>query len=450
MASDPDLIAQLELEAWQRDRARASRFDVVATAAIWVLVALSVWPAVLVADAVAHGNARLAVACLMAAAFMSPLTVLGSRRSRIDHLRADTVVASMATGLTDALASASREAQERERQAETQRFERRLGNALEMAADEHDALEVVGRAFVAAIPHSPAELLLADNSHAHLTRKSFSAPDGKAPGCPVDSPAGCPAARRAQTQQFSNSEALDACPRLRGRPDGPSSAVCVPVAVMGRAVGVVHVTGPVDTAFSDVQVQSLRTLANLAGSRIGLLRAMSESQLQASTDTLTGLLNRRAFEHQFSVRREDAATMSVAMADLDHFKELNDTYGHDAGDRALRLFAKSIRDALRAHDLVGRHGGEEFSIALVDCSADSAAKVLDAFRARLDAAITVAGLPTFTVSVGVVEAHAQEDLLHVLERADAALFEAKRSGRDKVVTHTDSRSTTDLSASRLV
>jgi diguanylate cyclase (GGDEF)-like protein len=188
-------------------------------------------------------------------------------------------------------------------------------------------------------------------------------------------------------------------------------------------------------SLAETTVHELETLAKLAGARIGLLRVMAETQLRAATDNLTGLLNRRSFEQRASIMRRQVTAVAVAMADLDHFKPLNDTYGHETGDRALRLFAQVLSESVREHDLVCRHGGEEFVIALPGCSAERAREILEALNTRLDAAITVAGLPKFTVSVGVVEAGPQEDLPAILGRADEALFDAKRGGRDQVVIH---------------
>ena len=96
---------------------------------------------------------------------------------------------------------------------------------------------------------------------------------------------------------------------------------------------------------------------------------MAETQLQASTDTLTGLLNRRSFSERVAAVPAHLYPVAVAMADLDHFKTLNDTYGHETGDRALRLFARVLRDSLRTSDVASRYGGEEFAIAFPDCSA---------------------------------------------------------------------------------
>jgi diguanylate cyclase (GGDEF)-like protein len=160
---------------------------------------------------------------------------------------------------------------------------------------------------------------------------------------------------------------------------------------------------------------------------------MADTQLQAATDSLTGLLNRRSFERKLTAIRSGEPTVALAMADLDHFKKLNDTYGHETGDRALRLFADVLRGSFREHDLLGRQGGEEFVIALPACTAEGARRALDAVRERLDAALTVAGLPKFTVSIGVIDATVAEELPDLTARADAAMFAAKRAGRDQVV-----------------
>ncbi len=349
----------------------------------------------------------------------------GDLTKRID-VRSSDEVAQMGTALNLALDRVGE-------RARGQRFESRLANALDMADSEADVLAVIERSFASTVPESAIELLLADNSHAHLHRVAVGSSSDGPPGCSVESPDHCPAARRAQVQHFDDSEALDACPKLRGRPKGPSQAVCVPVSIMGRTVGVMHTTRAPGTPFADTQLFDLGTLAKLGGARIGMLRLMSETQLQAATDGLTGLLNRRSFEQKVTALRANGTSLSLVMADLDHFKVLNDAHGHPAGDRALVLFAQMLRSSFRAQDVIGRHGGEEFIIALPGCSAANAQRSLDALRSRLDAAITVAGLPRYTASFGVVEATEQEDLPTLIGRADACLITAKRDGRDRVV-----------------
>src|ERR1700693_713027 len=373
---------------WSAARSRNKR-----TAYLSCVIGVIVGPlvgllAVYLAALFATGAARYIVMGLWMAVLVAPMAIVLSFRSVKEQERSDGVIATLAGQF--------------ETQARGQRFESRLANALDMAEGEPEVVQVIERSFSAIVPDAPIELLLADNSHAHLLRMASASPTGAPPNCCVDSPDHCPAARRAQVQRFSDSEELDACPKLRGRPEGAVSAMCVPVSIMGRSVGVIHVTGEQHTAFSENTVQDLETLAKLSGSRIGLLRVMAETQLQATTDSLTGLLNRRSFEHRVAALRREEPSVVIAMADLDHFKLLNDSYGHETGDRALRLFAQVLRESLRTQDLVSRHGGEEFAIAIPDCGIEKAREIFDASRVRLDAAMTVAGLPKVPVGNGRV------------------------------------------------
>ena len=326
-------------------------------------------------------------------------------------------------------------ANEREMKGEARRreFETHLANELEMADGEPEVLDTVERALAATVPTTPVEVLLADNSHAHLARMVVSSPTGEPPGCTVDSPDQCPAARRSQVQRFGDSDALGVCPKLRNRPQGRCGAVCVPVAIMGRTVGVIHGTTEPGVLVDDLVVQDLQTLANQAGARLGMHRIMAETQLQASTDNLTGLLNRRTLENQVRVLRNERTPLALAMVDLDHFKDLNDTYGHETGDRALRLFADTLRSSLRDRDLLCRHGGEEFAIVLPECSISDACAAMEGVRAQLVDALRAASLPRFTASFGIVTAEPGEQLEAVTRRADTALFQAKREGRDRII-----------------
>ena len=220
-----------------------------------------------------------------------------------------------------------------EAQARGQRFESRLANALDMAEGEPEVVQVIERSFSAIVPDSPIELLLADNSHAHLLRMASASPTGRRRTAASTRRT---TARRPAGPRCSGSPTARSSTPARSSAAGPKgavSAMCVPVSIMGRSVGVIHVTGEQHTAFSENTVQDLETLAKLSGARIGLLRVMAETQLQATTDSLTGLLNRRSFEHRVAAVRREEPNVVIAMADLDHFKLLNDSYGHETGDR---------------------------------------------------------------------------------------------------------------------
>ena len=314
-------------------------------------------------------------------------------------------------------------------------FSSRLADALDMASSETEALRVIERAFGSVLPTQPVELLLADNSHAHLTRRAHAAPDGIPPGCGVPSPQECPAARRARMQSFPDSQAVNACPKLEGRTIGRCSALCIPVSVMGRTVGVIHTVSEVASPTGSDAATDLQSVAAQAGTRLGMLRVMAETQLQANTDGLTGLMNRRALENGYLKTRDSSLVTAVAMADLDHFKQLNDTYGHATGDRALRMFAQTLRGGMRSQDLVSRRGGEEFAVVFPDCDAAAAVAALQRVQTQLHVALRQSGLPTYTASFGVVEASIDEDFETTLARADVALFAAKAAGRDRVMVH---------------
>ncbi len=429
---------------WKDSASRSERLAGAYSLCGLLLIPALVIPSASFASRFTEGLALYLLAATIMVAVAAPLVYVMWRDGRTQQTETIWLMGALETQLTDALDGATRSAASRVTQARRQEFETRLANALEMAEGESEVIEVVERAFASTLPATPAELLLADNSHAHLSRMAVSTA-ADAHMCSVDSPNHCPAARRAQVQRFEDSDALDACPKLRDRPQGRLSAMCVPVSIMGRTVGVIHATAEYSATFEDEAVGDVATLANLAGARLGLLRMVADTQLQAATDSLTGLLNRRSLENKVRALGEGNVPYTVVMADLDHFKQLNDTHGHETGDRALRLFARTLKSSLRGNDLICRHGGEEFAIVLTRCSVQNAFSMLTSVRAAMAEAITGAGIPTLTVSFGVVEALVTEELATALARADAALFEAKRTGRDRIVIHDSAGQTVSAS-----
>jgi diguanylate cyclase (GGDEF)-like protein len=160
----------------------------------------------------------------------------------------------------------------------------------------------------------------------------------------------------------------------------------------------------------------------------------------ALVDPLTGLANRRAFLHEADAvaqrRAKGNEPLSVLLADLDRFKTVNDEFGHAIGDRVLQLFADTIRRTLRANDVSGRLGGEEFAFTLPGASAQEAAQVAERIRLRFaDAALTIgAHAVASTVSIGVASTSApMANVADLLALADRALYRAKAEGRDRVV-----------------
>jgi diguanylate cyclase (GGDEF)-like protein len=174
---------------------------------------------------------------------------------------------------------------------------------------------------------------------------------------------------------------------------------------------------------------------------VHMARERSEHVLrqQAETDELTGLLNRRAFfarsKAVIGSERQADRPVVLLLFDLDHFKAVNDRFGHAAGDRTLRLFAEIGAQAVRSTDLFGRIGGEEFAALLPGCDAATAESIAERIRLDLSAkAILHEGSRVITtVSVGVASMSGKTaDLDTLMAHADAALYESKRAGRDRV------------------
>jgi diguanylate cyclase (GGDEF)-like protein len=170
-------------------------------------------------------------------------------------------------------------------------------------------------------------------------------------------------------------------------------------------------------------------------------RLAAELHRRAHADPLTGLPNRRAFEEGLAREIARAARASLPLAvlalDVDHFKRVNDAHGHPAGDEVLRTIAACLAQAARAGDLVGRVGGEEFAAALPGADLAQAREVAERIRARVAAEPVAAGAAAVpvTVSIGVASLGADAaDGPSLLARADARLYEAKRSGRNRVAS----------------
>ncbi|MFL6673290.1 MAG: diguanylate cyclase [Massilia sp.] len=171
-----------------------------------------------------------------------------------------------------------------------------------------------------------------------------------------------------------------------------------------------------------------------------LCKQKDDSQMEwlATTDSLTGLANRRAFLERAESARMLAGRLrkpiTLMMLDIDHFKQLNDRFGHATGDEALVVFADTARQALRDHDIMGRLGGEEFALVLPGTDFEGALHAAERLRVAVSEAplITSGNAYTMTVSIGVVLIDPNEELTAALARADHALYAAKSGGRNRV------------------
>lgn len=205
---------------------------------------------------------------------------------------------------------------------------------------------------------------------------------------------------------------------------------------MGRPLGVLHATGPAGIPPAPEVQRQLVTLSRHTGMRIGTVRAFTKTELQASTDGLTGLLNRRTVENGVRNLIRTGCRFALVMIDLDRFKLLNDTFGHEAGDRALRLFARVVQENIRGEDIAGRLGGEEFVVALAGVDVEGALPALERIRTALAEATGKGGGPVFTASFGLTDSSVASEFAELLRIADAGLLRAKADGRDRVVVGT--------------
>lgn len=370
----------------------------------------------------------------------APVTVLRTTLSRISHGDVEAHVPATRNGplrpLLDEFDGAfevvGRRMDRLRRKAEWGDQSRMIFEALELAEDEPEAYRVMSDALALVDPMQSVELMMAPPGSQRL-RVMANNPVAKPPGCMVESLAGCVAVGRGQVVAAESSESINACPLLRGRPVGPVSAACVPVTVSGHPVGVFHAAGPDRHPPDAGLVERLSSVGAQLGTRIGALRMLESSREEAATDGLTGLPNRRVLESQLADLFEAEIAFVMVLADLDKFKGLNDTYGHEAGDRALQLFARVLQDNIRGQDLVARVGGEEFVVVYPDMSVPRSVEAIERIRQALGAAIAMGSVQPFTCSFGFTHSAVGTSAQEILRVADAGLLRAKDLGGDLLV-----------------
>jgi len=215
----------------------------------------------------------------------------------------------------------------------------------------------------------------------------------------------------------------------------PGASSCVPLMVGGEVIGSVLLSRP--APYSEAEEQRIRESVSQAAPVLANLRNLAVAEIRAATDGLTGLPNKRAvadaLKRTFAQATMRKAPLALLLLDLDHFKQVNDQYGHAAGDQVLASVGAALRSVVRARDFAGRNGGEEFAVLLPDTEIAAALEIAERVRATI-AEITLPGTDVpVTVSVGVAGFPDHASTLERLDRlADAALYVAKRQGRNRV------------------
>lgn len=310
----------------------------------------------------------------------------------------------------------------------------RFGEALQTTENQSEAHRLLTRHLETTIPASSAVALNRNNSADRL-EPTVPLAAGHPLWEPLQQakPRSCLAVRlnRAYGRGENSDEILDCeiCGNL------PVSSLCQPLLVGGEVIGSVLVS--VDQRLTAADGRRIDTSVSLAAPVLANLRNLAFAETRAATDALTGLPNKRALDDSLKRMAAQAgrtsAPLSVVFCDLDHFKRINDTYGHDRGDEVLASVGALLRAEVRASDLPGRLGGEEFLILLPDTDRAGALQVAENLRTAMhDIKAPHLEFPV-TASFGVATLpHDAVEIDLLLRVADRALYTAKQNGRDRI------------------
>jgi diguanylate cyclase (GGDEF)-like protein len=309
-----------------------------------------------------------------------------------------------------------------------------FADVLQTANGEDEAHQLLQRHLERTLPPTTAVVLNRNNSADRLEAVTPLPPGSPLAGTLRGAePRSCLAVRSGQAHNETEGRPpLLSCP-VCARVPGASS--CVPLIVGGEVIGSVLLSRP--DPYSEAEQQRIRESVSQAAPVLANLRNLAVAEMRAATDGLTGLPNKRAVTDALKRTFAQAAMTRVPLAllllDLDHFKQVNDQYGHAAGDQVLASVGAALRSVVRAQDFAGRNGGEEFAILLPETEIAAALGIAERVRATI-AELTLPGTDVpVTVSVGVACFPNHAGTLERLEQlADAALYVAKLQGRNRV------------------
>ena len=317
-----------------------------------------------------------------------------------------------------------------------------LTEILESCNNSHEAYQAVSHHLPRLFPEDAGVLYMISNSRGQVDAV---AQWGKLPVGMAEStfnPMDCWALRRGREHSMEVLTDI-ICKHVARTVPLPLPCLCVPMIAHGETLGILHIRYTLrdGQALDPVQKQMAMAVAEQLALVLANLNLRETLRNQSIRDALTGLYNRRYMEEAFEreLRRAERAgrPLSVAMLDLDHFKRFNDTFGHAAGDLALRTVADQFKSKMRAGDVVCRYGGEEFVIIFVEMTLQNAIHRMEGFRESIKKLVIEYqghSLGQLTVSVGIAsfpEYGTSPEVL--LKAADDALYRAKQNGRDRVI-----------------
>lgn len=310
-----------------------------------------------------------------------------------------------------------------------------FADTLQVTATEEEAHELVQRHIERSLPGSEAIVLKRNNSDNRLEAASTVGPRSPVVDRLVAAePRSCLAVRFGRTHREGSARPPLLSCELCSNPAG--SSTCEPLLVGGEVIGSVLVTHD-DPFGGDEDARVKRSVAQ-AAPVLANLRNLALAEFRANNDSLTGLSNKRATEdtlkRMVAQANRSLTPLTAAMLDLDHFKQINDRFGHGKGDEVLAAVGAALRSCLRESDFAGRYGGEEFLILLPGTTIDGAMNVTEKVRTTI-ASITVAGVEReITASLGVAELlHHGGNATSLVHEADRAVYAAKAAGRNRTV-----------------
>ena len=305
---------------------------------------------------------------------------------------------------------------------------------LQMASDEDDAHQLLQHYLERTLEETTAVVLNRNNSADRLEAVT-PLPDSSPLATTLRGavPRSCLAVRSGRTHR-EDQERPGLLPCLVCAPC-PGASSCVPLIVGGEVIGSVLLNRP--APYAEAEEQRIRESVAQAAPVLANLRNLAVAEIRAATDGLTGLPNKRAatdaLKRMFAQASTTGSPLALLLVDLDHFKQVNDQRGHAVGDQVLANVGAVLRSVLRTHDFAGRNGGEEFAVLLPDTEIPAAIGIAERVRAAI-AEISLPGTDvSVTASIGVGGFPDHASTLNRLERlADAALYLAKRHGRNRV------------------
>ena len=316
-----------------------------------------------------------------------------------------------------------------------------LVEALSLARDERSTAEVAARAIAQGFRLMAATTLFVDPSIALLEPAGTA---GAARVHPVvNGPTNCPAIRSARVFEVKSADDPVICPYMPFV-EGSTGYVCAPLVAGSESVGALFME---PTAGSVVEDTFVRAAADRVALSLANRRVLETAQRQATTDGLTGLHNRHFLAEQLrivqSLATRHSEPYSVIALDVDGLKQVNDTFGHEMGDLALRGFANTLRKTLREADISFRTGGDEFLVLIPKGALHEAKQAAERVREAVAAQGRAEPHTAITVSAGVASWRPSRTAEQVLEAADAMLYAAKRAGKDRVMVEAPAPLTED-------